>query len=131
MGGHRLLKSRGGPDAARPTSLGEGLGCRDGRIARTRDHLVTARRRSARREDGDLLGDSPFDIVITDYAMPCMNGFALAQRIRERRPDLPIILATGYAELPADRSIQFGLLSKPYTSRDLTVALEKAVALGW
>jgi CheY-like chemotaxis protein len=92
-------------------------------------HSVTEARSGAQALD--LLGDSPFDIVITDYAMPCMNGFALAQRIRERRPDLPIILATGYAELPADRSIQFGLLSKPYTSRDLTVALEKAVALGW
>jgi CheY-like chemotaxis protein len=71
--------------------------------------------------------DSPFDIVVTDYAMPGMNGFELAQRIKERNPKLPIILATGYAELPADRSIEFGHLSKPYTSKDLAVALEKAV----
>jgi PAS domain S-box-containing protein len=71
--------------------------------------------------------DSPFDIVVTDYAMPGMNGFELAQRIKERNPKLPIILATGYAELPADRSIEFGHLSKPYTSKDLAAALEKAV----
>jgi len=71
--------------------------------------------------------DPPFDIVVTDYAMPGMNGFELAQRIKEKRPKLPIILATGYAELPADRSIEFGHLSKPYTSRDLASALDKAL----
>ena len=51
--------------------------------------------------------DAPFDIVVTDYAMPGMNGFELAQRIKKRNPKLPIVLATGYAELPADRSIEF------------------------
>jgi PAS domain S-box-containing protein len=70
---------------------------------------------------------APFDIVVTDYAMPGMNGFELAQQIRIRNPRLPIILATGYAELPADRSIQFARLSKPYTAKDLAVALEQAV----
>ena len=71
--------------------------------------------------------NSPFDIVVTDYAMPGMNGLELAQRIKEKNPKLPIVLATGYAELPADRSIEFGHLSKPYTSKDLASALEKAV----
>jgi len=54
-----------------------------------------------------------------------MNGFA--QRIKEKDPKLPIVLATGYAELPADRSIDFEHLSKPYTSKDLASALERAV----
>jgi PAS domain S-box-containing protein len=71
--------------------------------------------------------DAPFDIVVTDYAMPGMNGFELAQRIKEKNPKLPIVLATGYAELPADRSIEFEHLSKPYTSKDLASALERAV----
>ncbi len=74
-----------------------------------------------------LESDAPFDIVVTDYAMPGMNGFELAQWVKERNPRIPIILATGYAELPADRSIEFGHLSKPYTSKDLAAALEKAV----
>jgi PAS domain S-box-containing protein len=74
-----------------------------------------------------LESDAPFDLVVTDYAMPGMNGFELAQRVKERNPKIPIILATGYAELPADRSIEFGHLSKPYTSKDLAAALEKAV----
>jgi PAS domain S-box-containing protein len=75
-----------------------------------------------------LESDAPFDIVVTDYAMPGMNGFELAQRIKASHPRLPIVLATGYAELPADRSIEFGHLSKPYTAKDLAAALEKAVS---
>jgi PAS domain S-box-containing protein len=71
--------------------------------------------------------DSPFDIVVTDYAMPGMNGFELAQRIKGSNPRLPIVLATGYAELPTDRSIEFGHLSKPYTANALAAAIEKAV----
>jgi PAS domain S-box-containing protein len=74
-----------------------------------------------------LESDGRFDVVVTDYAMPGMNGFELAQRIKTGHPRLPIVLATGYAELPADRSIEFGHLSKPYTSQDLAAALEKAV----
>jgi CheY-like chemotaxis protein len=74
-----------------------------------------------------LDSDPPFDLVVTDYAMPGMNGFELAQRIKEKNPKLPIILATGYAELPAERSIELGHLSKPYTSKDLASALKKAV----
>jgi CheY-like chemotaxis protein len=70
---------------------------------------------------------SPFDIVVTDYAMPGMNGFELAQRIKRSNPRLPIVLATGYAELPTDRSIEFGHLSKPYTADALAAALEKAI----
>jgi PAS domain S-box-containing protein len=76
-----------------------------------------------------LESDGPFDVVVTDYAMPGMNGFELAQRIKAIHPRLPIVLATGYAELPADRSIEFGHLSKPYTSKDLAAALEKALSL--
>jgi PAS domain S-box-containing protein len=74
-----------------------------------------------------LESDGPFDVVVTDYAMPGMNGFELAQRIKADHPRLPIVLATGYAELPADRSIEFGHLSKPYTSKDLAAALERAI----
>ena len=76
-----------------------------------------------------LESDAPFDVVVTDYAMPRMNGFELAQRIKATHPGLPIVLATGYAELPADRSIEFDHLSKPYTAEDLAAALEKAVSL--
>jgi PAS domain S-box-containing protein len=75
-----------------------------------------------------LESDSPFDVVVTDFAMPGMNGFELAQRIKERNSKLPVILATGYAELPPNRSVEFDRLSKPYSAKELAAALEKAVS---
>jgi signal transduction histidine kinase len=60
-------------------------------------------------------------LVITDHAMPEMTGLELARLVRQRRPLLPIVLATGYAELPPDpaRSLDLPRLSKPYLQRDL------------
>jgi CheY-like chemotaxis protein len=66
------------------------------------------------------------DLVLSSCVTPGMNGFELAQRIKKSNPKLPIVLATGYAELPADRLIEFGHLPKPYTSQALAAALEKA-----
>lgn len=67
-----------------------------------------------------------FDVVITDYAMPGMNGLELATKIRESYPKLPVIMASGYAEVPADAMLDFPRLSKPYTEQQLSVALDLA-----
>jgi CheY-like chemotaxis protein len=40
-----------------------------------------------------------FDLVITDLTMPHFTGLDLARRFQARRPDLPIIICTGYTEL--------------------------------
>lgn len=48
------------------------------------------------REALIYLQDGPFDLVITDYQMPAMDGFELAAQIRHRHPGLPVILMTGY-----------------------------------
>ena len=48
-----------------------------------------------------LQGDRPVDLLVTDYSMPRMNGAQLAAAARQVRPELPVLLATGYAELPA------------------------------
>ena len=75
-----------------------------------------------------LLGpDARFDVVVTDFAMPGMNGFDLAMKIRQIRPQLPIVLATGYAELPPRAALGFPRLGKPCTQKDLREALEKAL----
>lgn len=39
-----------------------------------------------------------FDLVITDYKMPRMNGLQLIERIREREPSIPIILLSGFVD---------------------------------
>ena len=60
-----------------------------------------------------------FDAVITDYAMPGMNGLELAHKVHARNPELRVILATGYAELPTNAPVDFPRLSKPYTQEEL------------
>lgn len=58
-----------------------------------------------------------FDILITDFQMPGMNGFALAKRLVAQRPFLPVLLISGSAadELPLCeiRENQWNFLSKP------------------
>jgi PAS domain S-box-containing protein len=71
-----------------------------------------------------LESDAEFDVVVTDYAMPGMSGLELAHCIKAKHPKMPIILATGYAELPAGRVNEFRRLSKPYTENELATALE-------
>ncbi|HMH27690.1 MAG TPA: PAS domain S-box protein [Steroidobacteraceae bacterium] len=63
------------------------------------------------------------DLVITDQAMPVMTGTQLIESLRVRRPALPVILATGFAELPKGLSTSIGRLSKPFTQRALAEAL--------
>ncbi|HYI05316.1 MAG TPA: response regulator, partial [Reyranella sp.] len=70
---------------------------------------------------------SAIDMVITDHAMPKMTGSELAKRILARRPGLPIILATGYAELPIGADASLPRLSKPYRQDALAHAVSNAV----
>jgi len=53
--------------------------------------------------------DPQFDLVLTDYAMPGMTGLDLAAKIKQSRPQMPIIIATGYAELPPDAPDAFAV----------------------
>ena len=70
------------------------------------------------------------DLVITDYAMPQMTGLQLAEAIKAERAELPVILATGYAELPADAKPLLPRLSKPFFQRDLAAAIHQVVGEG-
>ncbi|WP_223512402.1 PAS domain-containing sensor histidine kinase [Pseudomonas sp. GL-B-19] len=67
------------------------------------------------------------DLVITDMAMPHMNGAQLAQAIRLKKPDLPIILATGYAERLEGFATMLPRLSKPYTQLNLVDVIAQAM----
>jgi CheY-like chemotaxis protein len=46
----------------------------------------------------ELFATQPVDLLITDFRMPNMDGVELITRIREMRPDLPIILLSGFVE---------------------------------
>ncbi len=63
------------------------------------------------------------DLVITDHAMPQMTGVQLATAIRDEWPGLPIILATGYAELPPGSEIGLPKLAKPFRQQELSQAV--------
>jgi len=67
-----------------------------------------------------------FDVILSDLVMPGeMNGFDLAQCVRDRWPTLPVLLATGYSDQAA-RAIKAGfpLISKPYQPAALLLAVE-------
>jgi CheY-like chemotaxis protein len=71
--------------------------------------------------------DSNVDVVITDHAMPGMTGSELARQIRQTWPSLPVILATGYAELPNGEDPGLPRLSKPYRQEDLAAQIAQVV----
>jgi PAS domain S-box-containing protein len=61
-----------------------------------------------------IRSDQPIDLMVTDHVMPGMTGIELALKSREVRPALPILLATGYADLPEGASLDLPRLAKPY-----------------
>jgi PAS domain S-box-containing protein len=63
------------------------------------------------------------DVVITDQAMPHMTGTQLADTIRAEHRDLPIILATGFAELPEIAGADLLKLDKPFSQDELAQAI--------
>jgi nitrogen-specific signal transduction histidine kinase/CheY-like chemotaxis protein len=66
-----------------------------------------------------LKGGLCTDLLITDHAMPGMTGAELAREVRSRHPDLPILLATGFAEPVGVKAIDLPRLAKPYTQDQL------------
>ena len=76
-----------------------------------------------------LNGAGGFDLVLSDMVMPGpMDGLALARAIREKRPDQPVMLSTGFSEAAeAARASGFPLLQKPYRLEELSNALREAL----
>ena len=72
--------------------------------------------------------EAGIDLVITDQAMPNMTGSDLAVAIRAERPELPIILATGFAELPPEADASLPKLSKPFRQHQLAEIIAMTVA---
>jgi PAS domain S-box-containing protein len=73
-----------------------------------------------------LRRDHEVDLVITDQAMPHLTGVQLAEAIGHEWPDIPVILATGYAELPPGAGNDLPKLAKPFTQSDLAGEIARA-----
>jgi nitrogen-specific signal transduction histidine kinase/ActR/RegA family two-component response regulator len=87
------------------------------------------------RRAGELFGENPdiYDLVITDQTMPGLTGMELAKQMMSVRPDLPIILCTGYsASVDEGRVKEAGLsalIFKPLLKNEL-LALIRSVLVG-
>ena len=67
------------------------------------------------------------DLVITDYAMPQMTGLQLADAIKKEWPELPVIIATGFAEMEPGAATSLPKLAKPFTQAELAHMLARVI----
>ncbi len=88
------------------------------------------------RDAAALFFESPFsfDIVVTDMIMPHMTGLRLARAMRKVRPELPIILCSGFSELIDETETQAldiqRVLIKPFRHNELALAIREVLAHG-
>ena len=73
-----------------------------------------------------------FDLIITDQTMPQMTGEAFARELRRIRPDIPIILCTGFSHvIDAEQAQARGIdafCMKPFRARDLALTIQHVLA---
>jgi PAS domain S-box-containing protein len=74
--------------------------------------------------------DGRIDLVITDHSMPRMTGAALAAEIEKDWPGVPVVLATGYAELPEGGGNHLPRLPKPFTQAQLSDMIAAVTGAG-
>ncbi|MFL6863420.1 MAG: PAS domain S-box protein [Allosphingosinicella sp.] len=75
----------------------------------------------------EILAAHPVDLLVTDYAMPRMNGAELADAARAIRPGLAVLIATGFAELAPGEHAALPRIAKPFTQAELGRAVADAV----
>jgi CheY-like chemotaxis protein len=76
-----------------------------------------------------VLRDQGFSILLTDIAMPVMSGVELATHAREIAPDMPVLFASGYADLQSfgEQLSEEVVVRKPYRLSDLAARVEAVV----
>ena len=78
----------------------------------------------------DIIGrdPEPFDLMVLDYAMPGMNGTEVARAIGERKPNLPVLFVTGYADLSALREMgEDRIVQKPFRNEELSEKVRRLI----
>ena len=81
---------------------------------------------SARQAMQMIESETHIDLLLTDYAMPDMSGDKLALAARKIRPELKLLLVTGYASSDKEWAIDMPQLEKPFGQDDLASAISKA-----
>ncbi|MCS7066746.1 MAG: response regulator, partial [Fimbriimonadales bacterium] len=76
-----------------------------------------------------VLESQPVDIVLSDIFMPGMNGFDLLKQIRQRRPEVPVVLVTGFGNIEmARQALKEGatdFITKPYNVHEIPILIER------
>ncbi|WP_458351517.1 PAS domain-containing protein [Methylobacterium amylolyticum] len=138
------VAGRAGPEEAEPDPLGAPVGSGQ-RVLVVEDNVEVGRFSTqilqdlgyettwaANAEEAlDRIGadGGGFDVVFSDVVMPGMGGIALAEELRRRLPDLPVVLASGYSHVLAEQSEHgFELLHKPYAAEQLSRVLRRVTA---
>jgi signal transduction histidine kinase len=83
------------------------------------------RANSGKRALEMLESELAFDVLMTDHAMPGMTGLELAEIARRKWPNLRVLLATGYADLPNHEKTNLPRLSKPYRQAQLQAEIDR------
>ena len=94
-------------------------------------YMVVARTSSLEALDAFRAQPHGFDLVITDMTMPRMTGDKLAQELIKIRPDIPVILCTGFSPtITEDKAKSLGIrtfLAKPLLKRDLATTVRQVL----
>jgi len=79
----------------------------------------------------DLMDNHHFDLLLSDIAMPMMDGISLALKVRASRPHVPILLMTGFAdERQRAHNLSLlieGLITKPFNMDQLLAVVNKVL----
>jgi PAS domain S-box-containing protein len=78
----------------------------------------------------DALAAEEFDLLISDFAMPGMNGGELIGRAREVRPGIRAAIVSGYADLPEGTALDVPRLGKPFSEGDIAMLIARMMARG-
>ncbi len=80
---------------------------------------------SGRRALEILDAGGDIDLMVTDQAMPGMTGVELAEIVRRIRPAMPILLATGFSDVPTGQRANLPMLAKPYRQVQLQAEIDR------
>jgi len=94
-------------------------------------YTVTAKTSSTEALEEFQADPRGFDLLFTDQAMPGLNGAGLAAEVLRLRPDMPIILCTGYAAtFPEEKAMEMGIrkyLEKPVDRQNLAETVRRVL----
>jgi DNA-binding NtrC family response regulator len=89
---------------------------------------------SSGQEAIDKIKGDGFDVVITDWKMPRMDGLEVTRRVKQEKPEMAVIIITGYPSVDntveAIRSGASDFVTKPFTPEELSDAMLRALSKG-